>query len=224
MILDFLFPKFCLFCSVKGCYVCQSCLFSYAQFSYTQVCHVCGGECRSGFVHSDCESLTHLDGLLYVCKYNTFSKKIIREAKYKFVKEILTDVGSIMHQYFERFTIRPDIVTSVPLHTQKLRKRGFNQAEVIARLFSAQGNLSYQELMVRNKSTKTQVGMGKSQRNENLKGVFSVLEDKKAVLKGKTILIVDDIFTTGTTLSEIAKVLKGAGAKFIYGYTFAKRG
>lgn len=222
--IDFLFPKFCLFCSVKGCYICQSCLFSYAQFSYTQVCHVCGGECRSGFIHRDCQSLSFLDGLLYVCKYNKFSKKIIREAKYKFVKEVLMDVAKIMSEYSERFIIIPDIITSVPLHIQKQSRRGFNQAEVMAQKFSNLKGSFYKTLLIRNKSTKTQVGMDKSQRSENLKGVFSIKEDQKENILGKNILIIDDVFTTGTTLNEIAKVLKEAGANLVFGYTFAKRG
>ena len=101
----------------------------------------------------------------------------------------------------------------MPLHPNKLRKRGYNQSALIAReLCKKHGLMLDESLAVRIKDTKSQRELDRSQRAENMKNAFSA----SGSVKNKRILIIDDVFTTGATMNECAKALKVKGAAYIY--------
>jgi ComF family protein len=117
------------------------------------------------------------------------------------------------------------LVVPVPLYARKLREREFNQAELIIR--SALKQLPDSErfqlatkALERCRETQSQIGLSRHQRRENMRGAFAV-SDPQAI-KGKTILLIDDVFTTGTTVSECARVLRRAGASKVYVATVAR--
>lgn len=109
----------------------------------------------------------------------------------------------------------PDIVTPVPLHNSRLRQRGYNQAKILVEHLHLNGVKKLYNLISKVIETPDQIGLSGSERMNNLKNAFVV--DKKVDLKGKTILIVDDVYTTGTTMRACARVLKKAGAAGVYG-------
>lgn len=118
------------------------------------------------------------------------------------------------------------IIVFVPLHWFRQTQRGYNQSELLARAIGNKLNLPVYNLLRKRKKTKRQVELTGKLRRENLKGVF-VLNSlisliAQTSLKGKTILLVDDIFTTGSTLNECARVLKTAGVKEIWGLVVAR--
>ncbi len=127
------------------------------------------------------------------------------------------DLGKIMKQFVHNFYSLGEFeVTYVPSHKAKQAKRGFNQAEILAKEI----NESYLNLLERVKETKTQAGMSELERLGNLKNGF-VLNDVN--LKSKTIVIVDDVYTTGSTLEECARVIKAKHPEVkVYGFTFAR--
>ena len=106
------------------------------------------------------------------------------------------------------------------MHKVKKRLRGYNQSTLIARDISKTINLRYEELLVKNKKNKVQSKLKKSDRIENVKNVYSVINKEKII--NKNIIIFDDIYTTGSTLNECARVLKNNGAKNIIVFTIAK--
>ena len=115
------------------------------------------------------------------------------------------------------------LVVPVPLHTSKLRQRGFNQAEFIARAALKHKPLASEldaKCLVRHRETVPQAGLTRHQRRENIRGAFRV-RDVDAV-RGRDVLLVDDVFTTGTTISECARVLLRAGAASVYAVTAAR--
>ena len=119
------------------------------------------------------------------------------------------------------------VVIPVPLHSSRLRQRGFNQAELIARgaLKSLPGcamaDLQLRTGVLRRKrGTDTQTGLTRHQRRENIRGAFEVVRPEEVA--GKEVLLVDDVFTTGTTVSECAKVLRRAGAERVLVVTVAR--
>ncbi len=113
------------------------------------------------------------------------------------------------------------LVVPVPLHTSKLRQRGFNQAEVIARgALKRHSKLLNTKCLVRQRETVSQAGLTRHQRRENIRGAFAV-RDANAV-RGRAILLVDDVFTTGTTIAECARVLLRAGASSVSAATVAR--
>ena len=114
------------------------------------------------------------------------------------------------------------LVIPVPLHSRKLRQRGFNQSELIARAAFKRQPLAAlnRKCLVRQRETAPQAGLTRHQRRENIRGAF-VVRDPAAV-RGRDILLVDDVFTTGTKISECARILRRAGAASVYAATVAR--
>jgi competence protein ComFC len=113
-----------------------------------------------------------------------------------------------------------DIIVPVPLHPARERERGFNQSALIAELLSAHTMLPVQPLLQRVRYTTTQTVFDRAERMQNLHGAFRLR--KTAVVRGLRVLLVDDVLTTGSTLSECARVLKMAGAGSVYAATAAR--
>ena len=109
-------------------------------------------------------------------------------------------------------------VTAVPMHTLRRLARGYNQSEKLAKAFSRQANLPYKALIRRVRNTKQQVKLGMEARRQNLKDAFRAIDSPQ----GESVLLIDDVRTTGTTAIECVKTLLAAGAKEIKVLTFAK--
>jgi ComF family protein len=118
-------------------------------------------------------------------------------------------------------TVACDLIIPVPLHPSRLRARGLNQSLVLARrFFPAERDKIVLNLLSRQKKTIAQTGLDGRQRRRNLKGAFSVT--RPAAVQGRSILVIDDVFTTGTTLAECAQTLKAAGASRVVAWTVAR--
>jgi ComF family protein len=115
------------------------------------------------------------------------------------------------------------LIVPVPLHSRKRRQRGFNQAELIARAAVKRqppGRFEVSPVLDRIRETQSQIGLSRHDRRENLRGAFAVTTPE--VIRGREALLVDDVFTTGTTVSECARVLRRAGAAKVYVATVAR--
>ncbi len=174
-------------------------------------------------VHKDCREFSYLDGVIFVTLYDEIIEKLMHDVKYNFCFDILTQVSKMMSDFFKYYKFENIILTSVPLHSKKKNFRGFNQSEVMVKHISSRLSLEYYEILKRNRYTKTQVGLDKVAREQNLKEAFNIQIHDKAIML-KDIIIVDDVYTTGTTLNECAKVLKSAGFGKVYGFVFARAG
>lgn len=115
---------------------------------------------------------------------------------------------------------RFDLVVPVPLHPARKRERGFNQAELLAQLLSTRARLRMREPLERIRYTTTQTAFDRTERMENLRNAFRLR--KKADVRGLRVLLIDDVLTTGSTLSECARVLKAAGAISVHAATAAR--
>jgi ComF family protein len=222
-LVNFIFPKECYLCGKPGKYICTKCIKNKLTINWEQKCHVCNKPCRMGFVHKDCSETTYLDGLIYITLYDDEVSKVIHDVKYNFNFDVLNEIAVIMANYLKRYKFANDIVlTSVPLHKSKERFRGFNQADLLGKKVGRKAVLQYNELLKRNRKTHTQVMLSKEERSVNLKNVF-MLKNKGLKLP-KEVIIVDDVYTTGSTLSECTKVLKANGVERVYGLVFARAG
>ena len=127
------------------------------------------------------------------------------------LKKILDDVSG--REEILKLLDGVDFAVPVPLHAERLKERGFNQTEKIFEEFLEKKNIPLRKILIRRVATPKLYKLVRAERQKILKGVFAAKE--VADLRGKKILIVDDIFTTGTTVSECAKVLKELGAEKI---------
>ena len=165
-----------------------------------------------------------LDKVLRVTKYRNGSRTLLHKLKFDnnlrvvpVLKKILDDVSN--HEEILNFLKGVDFAVPVPLHPKRLEERGFNQSEEIFGEWLAKKNLPLKNILIRTKETPKLYDLGKADREKVLTGVFAAVEQFD--LSGKKILIVDDIFTTGTTCKECAKVLKSLGAEKVFVLAFA---
>jgi ComF family protein len=115
----------------------------------------------------------------------------------------------------------PDLIVPVPLHPKRLRQRGFNQSGLLAGEFSRRIKVPVSfDIVVRKKQTQPQTRLKRGERLKNVKGAFEISGAER--IRGRRILLIDDVFTTGTTLSECAKTLKKGGATEVYAITITR--
>jgi ComF family protein len=148
--------------------------------------------------------------------------KAVQEFKYGGKTSGLATFANLMHHYLQ---INPmpevNIILPVPLHKKRLQQRGFNQALVLARKFFPQDRKTIEPLVLeRHAWTLPQTGLDRTARKRNVKNAFAVSQPDK--VKGKKVLLVDDVYTTGATVNECARILKKNGAKEIYVLTLAR--
>lgn len=225
-LLDLIFPKKCVGCGRMGKYVCIDC--EIGLWEEEQICPLCTRNSRYGLKHKYCKKPWSLDGLTCFWAYEALAKKLITKAKYyyfyDYLKELTIESGQLtMRPEFKElwwFLDQKPIVTCVPLHPKRFKERGFNQAEIIARHLAKIYDLRFTNLLQRTRDTSQQVGKSREERLRNLEGAFSVLE--ASILNRKSVLLVDDVWTTGTTLSECAKTLKQSGARSVWGLVLAR--
>lgn len=218
-ILDFIFPKECLGCKSIGVSLCEDCEQLHMQKCFFQECHICKSKSFLDLMHSECREYSYLDGVISVYYYNEFAKDLVSKIKYDYQYAIIDDLGKYVYSALDFYNINVDLICSVPLSKKKLLIRGFNQAELLAKLTSKYFDIPYINLLTRKINTKTQVGMNREDRQSNLKDVFGV---KHLPDNARNVLIVDDVMTTGSTLEECGKVLKSSGVGKVYCLVLAR--
>lgn len=217
--LDFLFPKKCVNCGRFGSYICKVC-FSKVEFVQNPVCPVCGRQAIGGKTHPGCRGRYKLDGLIAGIRYRGLVRKGIGKIKYRWVWDIAETFVDLMVEPLWRFDMPVDFVlVPIPLHKKRKNWRGFNQAELICQILAKRFKVGWQDALVRVRETKTQVGLSKDARRENIKDAFNLNGNRD--IKGKNLILVDDVFTTGATMAEACKVLKKAGAGGVWAMVLA---
>ena len=159
-----------------------------------------------------------IESVLRVAKYREGVQPLLHKLKFDNNLNVLPALKKILDDVANREEILKlldgiDFAVPVPLHQERLKERGFNQTEEIFEDFFAKKNIPLEKILIRRVATPKLYQYGKEDRQKILKGVFAAI--KPLDLRGKNILIVDDIYTTGTTVSECAKVLKELGAAII---------
>jgi ComF family protein len=161
--------------------------------------------------------------------YESGLRELIHLLKYNQVRPAANVLGRMLVEAVEDlqplFGETELLVVPVPLHSTKLRQRGFNQSELITRaalkMKPSAGRFQLSpDLLERRRETKSQIGLSRHQRRENIRGAFVVTRPRE--MAGREVLLVDDVFTTGTTVSECARILRRAGASKVYVATVAR--
>lgn len=226
-ILDILFPQFCLGCQNEGGLLCPQCFEKIPIYSGF-FCPICGKRDWRPRKHPSCAEKTSLKTLIAATSYgDLLVRDLIHAYKYNFIQSLADLLSQLLIKSITPYleTESPSgqfVVVPIPLHSARLKWRGFNQAELIAEKLSEVYKISLiNNALIRIKNNIPQVEVGEAEkRKENVKEVFVCLNPD--LIKDKKILLVDDISTTGATLEEAAKILKSAGAKEIWGAVIAK--
>lgn len=220
-LIGLLFPKYitCCFCgqelNEKGL-ICQKC-FEKLPF-IKKPCKKCGSETYSGDYCIRCKNASfYFDGAISVCDYDSFVKNIIYKYK-NGDKYLFEPISFFMKEKLQQSGINIDLLACVPLTKKVYKKRGYNQSALIMEYLSKQLNLPCHTAFVKTKESVFQKDITAEQRKKNVKGLF--LLTGKDNVKGKDILIIDDVITTGSTLNECARVFKKGGAKSVWCCTF----
>lgn len=172
-----------------------------------------------------------IDGAFSSIAYKGVAKKLIYNFKYKpylsDLRAVLIDLfyeGLIQKETFmktiEQSSNEAIALVSIPLHKARLKSRGYNHAEILAKGLSQKLGVPCSNLLQRVKNTRSQVGLKKDERRENVKDAFSVIPNI-SISQYLNIFLIDDILTTGSTLFEAARILKRNGAKKVFGLTLA---
>jgi len=229
MLADFLFPRECLGCGQTGNYFCEHCL-NKLLLQPQRICPICSQFSPGGFVHPGCQQSLGLNGLTTVFQYKGIFKKAIKKLKYKFITDL---AGNLVESFlsfcgedktFTQFCRQTNVfLVPIPLHPSRRRWRGFNQAELLGKMIAENLALPFQpNLLLRKKKTKPQVKLSKDERAENIKGAFILNGNLKLEIKNLKFIIFDDVWTSGATMREAARVLKRSGAQKVWGLALAR--
>ena len=220
-VLDWIYPPVCASCSEPGYRLCPEC-FEKIKFLLGSRCDICGGvinehvkRCRN------CKKKTPpYDGLVSLAIYDGVMRDCIHALKYDNNQSLGDTFSKWLVPLVHQNDWGLDMVTPVPLSAKRYRERGYNQSSLIARPLAARLHLKCIPFAVRRiRHTPSQVGLSAEERRLNVIGAFKAEED---LVIGKRILLVDDVMTTGATISSCAKALHDAGASAVYCITLAR--
>lgn len=241
LILDLLFPKRCVGCKkfdtyserqrgASSGYFCQDCVSNILQTDL--VCPKCEKLAMGGVVHPICKTRFGLDGLWSLGIYKDPLRCAIQQLKYKKVRGLAEILVNITIEYWAKFQpfildqIKKDrgagwVVVPVPLYFWRENSRGFNQSSLIGQILSDSLGLTYCDALKRIRYTKPQVKLKSFDRHQNIRGAFEITKNYKPQTMNH-ILLIDDVWTTGSTLKECCFVLKRNGAKKVWAITLAR--
>lgn len=214
--LDYLFPARCVVCDEvtdsPGKRLCEKCKdkIVYIRDPY---CLKCGKQLKKEEKEycGDCEKIRHLfDSGISLYDYGSMADSIFR-FKYAGRTEYASFYGRDLYEKKAHWlkAVNPDALVPVPIHASRMRKRGYNQAALIARELSKHSGIPVREhLIERNGRTKPLKDLSHAERQNNLKRAFKIRQND---VKLNTIVIIDDIYTTGSTIDAMTRVLKEAG-------------
>jgi len=184
------------------------------------VCSVCLRPSDDGFVHGRCRRGYYVDRLFAPFVYRGLIQKALKSVKYRGSWDVLRELVDMLWDEIGSDLKSVDdswIVVGVPMYVRKRKDRGFNQAEKLGRMIAERLDIQYVELLIRTKETKSQYGLGRRERAKNMEGVFRVDNDVDIQDKKLSVVLVDDVLTTGVTLRECCGVLKKNGIRSVYG-------
>jgi ComF family protein len=228
-LVDIIYPKTCVVCKNRlgdtlavDNIVCAQC-WSKIKRNLPPFCHSCGRHLEaSKFIKNICLSCLkkqpHFDRAFSPCIYEGVIKELIHELKYKNKDYLGRTLAKLMTDFINEYNLPMeclDLIVPIPLHKTRLREREFNQAEILGEYIAKDFNKNFlSNNLIRHRYTKTQTELENKERLLNVKDSFSVRD--ATAIKGKNILLVDDVLTTQATSSEAAYTLKKAGANIVF--------
>lgn len=228
--LDFLYPRRCFACGrwmrcAEPGFLCEEC---YQSLEFiVNPCRKCGSE-RGPYARESarclaCRNVTlRFESARAAGAYSEPLKEIIHALKYSGERAAALPLAEILVESLRETPHAEfaEVVVPVPLHVSRLKKRTFNQSALIARLAARRLGIPFANALVRTRATTSQTELSHAARRRNVKGAFAT--GRPGAVKGRQVLLVDDVITTGATASECAAALLGAGATRVYAASVAR--
>ena len=204
--LDLLFPRTCFGCKKEQTYLCQDCE-SILEVFYT----------HQRFKNPE------LNDLYFAVSYEKpLVKRLITQFKYQpFIKDLSQNLSQLITNHFQliefnNHEFKDFLIVPVPLYIKRLKWRGFNQAQELAKHLSEFFGIPLiNDVLIKNKQTKLQVEISKEEARQNIINAFQCINEER--IQNRNILLVDDIYITGSTITECARILKNSGAEKVIG-------
>jgi ComF family protein len=216
-LLHLFFPDRCLFCRAflsvtDGVPLCDTCRRTYAPVG--RICPRCERFCTGAHSCTCSTASSPLKMLFALSLYDHKWRFMLHDLKYKKRRYLARPIGIWLAREITAYSYcKPQLIVPVPLHSFREKERGFNQSALIAGYVSHILGVPCRQLLVKRMSTVSQTTISRQKRHENVRGVFSCVE---SLPPGATVLLVDDIYSTGATMKEAASVLEKCGAN-VYG-------
>lgn len=217
-ILSVIAPHNCLGCGWEGELCCASCTESLDQ-NYIDRCYVCGQPDSPGMICARCRTQSPLAGILARTTHAGVAKDLVHHLKFERAVAASKPMARAMASLLPSST-RSCLITAVPTASSRVRMRGYDQAAVLARRIARITKASYSPLLARTTQTR-QLGASRLQRHMQLKDAFYVPHEARC--RDQTVILVDDVMTTGSSLEAAAEALRASGAKRVFGLVFARQ-
>lgn len=220
-VIDFFFPRRCVGCGKLGDLLCSGCIQKLPRL-LSPFCQKCGKPESSGVLCPACwGQKTEIDGIRSVFRFEGTVRRAIHELKYRSIKSIADCLAGFMAEYLHENRVPGDILVPVPLHIKRLTERGYNQSGLIAQKLGERVSMPViKGHLYRIKDSLPQARTTTvDERRKNVDKAFSCRYED---LHGKTLILIDDVCTSGATLESCAAALKAAGAASVWGFTLAR--
>jgi len=225
-LLDFIYPASCHLCecSLKyGNHLCEDCSdnLEYVEPPFCSSCGECyDGDIKDQFVCPNCHQLEfHFDFARAALHNKNGGRDLLHDFKYMRQIHLADELARLMETALTDVRFDPylenGLLVPVPLHWLRQRQRRFNQAEEIGKKLSVYTGIPQIPLLKRTRNTQTQTRFSRAKRLKNLDAAFAVKGKHTQQIRGKSLILIDDVFTTGSTANECAKMLKHQGAEKI---------
>ena len=227
-IINFFLPRTCFCCGAdlkNKTLLCEDC-FKKVEVVQGLICQRCGVPLKYGGQY--CYNCRGSKAAKYRCsfirsslKFNEPTRALVHAFKYEKYLNIAPYFAEVMYRTFRKYPEYREatFLVPVPIYKSRQRRRGFNQAEVLAKHLSEICGIPVLNALVRIKDTKSQTKLTREQRRKNISGAFVLSNDIKEKIKKQAIILIDDVCTTSATLEECACILKKAGAREVLALT-----
>ena len=227
-LLDLIYPPRCPGCGRMGFAFCERCQ-AQVELIAPPICRRCGCPLPQEGLCSRCRTLpSSLEGIRAVAVFADPLRQAIHALKYENNTTLAAPLGVMMVGLWRRGGLpQTDLILPVPLHTRRQAERGYNQSSLLAHVLGRAVGVPVDEhTLIRQRATLPQVGLGLSERQQNVEGAFACRgvprPGRGGHLEGKTVVVVDDVCTTGATLEACATALRAGGAAGVWGFTLAR--